>query len=185
MPRDVSVHKVLVPLDFAHAPEEHGGGEERFLVEEQWLEVAPGAVEALLRAAAIARGVGGELVLLHAIPAMNEAAAYTGPLTVPTGIIDDIHQRAKRVSLQIIQQLHHRRCPDLGMDVVVRPGPPDEVIVDEAEKRGIDLIVMATSGRSRLSRFFLGSTADRVIRTAPCPVMVVPHPKAGSEPVQD
>jgi len=37
-----------------------------------------------------------------------------------------------------------------------------------------DLIIMAASGRSRVTRFFVGSTADRVIRQAKCPVLVIP-----------
>ncbi len=50
-----------------------------------------------------------------------------------------------------------------------RPGVALYAIIEEAEKHRIDLIVLAASGRSRVARFFVGSTADRVIRQAPCP----------------
>ena len=45
---------------------------------------------------------------------------------------------------------------------------------EEATKFDADLIVLPASARSTVARFFLGSTADRVIRQAPCPVLVVP-----------
>lgn len=62
----------------------------------------------------------------------------------------------------------------MTLEYVVRPGQPLAVVLEEAERFKPDLIVMAASGRSRVARFFVGSTADRVIRQAPCPVMVVP-----------
>ncbi len=46
-------------------------------------------------------------------------------------------------------------------------------IVDFAEKEGVDLIVMTTQGRKGISRFFLGSVAEKVINEAPCPVMAI------------
>ena len=48
-----------------------------------------------------------------------------------------------------------------------------EAIVEYAEKRGIDLIVMSTHGRGGLSRLVFGSVAEGVVRQAPCPVLLV------------
>jgi universal stress protein A len=45
-----------------------------------------------------------------------------------------------------------------------------------ATERGADLIVMGTHGRSGLSHLFLGSVAERVVRTAPCPVLTIREP---------
>lgn len=58
-------------------------------------------------------------------------------------------------------------------------------IVDYAKNAGVDLIVIGTYGRGAVSRLLLGSVAERVIRTAPCPVLTVHHPEpevAQSEP---
>ncbi len=49
-------------------------------------------------------------------------------------------------------------------------------IVDYAQNAGADLIVIGTRGRGGISRLLLGSVAERVIRTAPCPVLAVHHP---------
>lgn len=55
----------------------------------------------------------------------------------------------------------------------LRVGVPPEEIADLAQEQGVDLIVMTTHGRKGLSHVLLGSVTERVIRTAPCPVLVV------------
>ena len=57
-------------------------------------------------------------------------------------------------------------------------GSTEELIRKDAIANKADLIVMATHGRTGLDRVLLGSVADRVIRTAPCPVFVVREAKA-------
>ena len=56
---------------------------------------------------------------------------------------------------------------------VTRPGVPSHEIVEFAKESGTDLIVMATHGYTGWKHFCIGSTAERVVRAAPCPVMVV------------
>lgn len=55
----------------------------------------------------------------------------------------------------------------------VREGRPAGIIVDVARASAIDLIVMGTHGRTGVSHALLGSVAERVLRTAPCPVLTV------------
>jgi nucleotide-binding universal stress UspA family protein len=55
-------------------------------------------------------------------------------------------------------------------------------IVKYARDRGIDLIVMGTHGRGGMSHLLLGSVADKVVRTAPCPVMTVRDEGASASP---
>jgi nucleotide-binding universal stress UspA family protein len=52
-----------------------------------------------------------------------------------------------------------------------------ETIVQYAKDHAIDLIVMGTHGRRALAHVFMGSVAERVVRTAPCPVLTVRHPE--------
>ncbi len=58
-------------------------------------------------------------------------------------------------------------------NVVVRGFSPAEEILQYAEDKNIDLIVMGTHGRSAITRFFLGSTAEKVVRFSPCPVITL------------
>ena len=62
----------------------------------------------------------------------------------------------------------------LRMRQLVDAGQPCGAIVDCAEKEGVDLIVMSSHGRSGLSPMLVGSVTGRLVRTAPCPVLVVP-----------
>jgi nucleotide-binding universal stress UspA family protein len=55
-------------------------------------------------------------------------------------------------------------------------------IVGFAEEQGIDLIVMASHGRTGLRRLLMGSTAENVMRQAPCPVLIVKQPVEAKTP---
>jgi nucleotide-binding universal stress UspA family protein len=66
----------------------------------------------------------------------------------------------------------------------VRFGQPFHEIVTLAGERKIDLIILATRGYTGLQRFFLGSTAEKIVRHAPCPVLTIPSsPKGPAGPV--
>lgn len=63
----------------------------------------------------------------------------------------------------------------VSCETVVRTGGnPSQLILEEAAKRDIDLIVVGTFGRTGLKRVLLGSVAQNVIGGAKCPVLVVP-----------
>lgn len=55
-------------------------------------------------------------------------------------------------------------------------GTPYVEIIKYARENGMDLIMVSTHGRTGLAHAFLGSTAEKIIRKAPCPVMVIRHP---------
>lgn len=60
-----------------------------------------------------------------------------------------------------------------GLNFEIREGDPTSEIIDYAEYRQINLIVMPSRGRTGISRFFMGSIAERVVRFAHCPVLVL------------
>lgn len=60
-----------------------------------------------------------------------------------------------------------------GVEPIIREGSAGEVIVEVARELGCDLIVMPSHGRKGLSRLLLGSVAERVLRLASCPVLVI------------
>lgn len=67
-----------------------------------------------------------------------------------------------------------RHLAELGRDaeIVVVSGAPAEVLVEEAEKRGADLIVVGRRGLSGAERLVMGSVSSKVARTAPCSVLI-------------
>jgi nucleotide-binding universal stress UspA family protein len=66
----------------------------------------------------------------------------------------------------------HRPLARFGR-VIVEIGEPEQVIATCARDVGADLVVVGIHGRTGLSHAFLGSVADSVVRTAPCPVLTV------------
>jgi len=65
----------------------------------------------------------------------------------------------------------------LRPEYAVRTGTPAAQIVRYADVRNVDLIVMGTHGRSGVAHLLMGSVAEQVMRTAPCPVLLVRGPK--------
>ena len=63
--------------------------------------------------------------------------------------------------------------------LLVREGLPAETIIEVAEERGADLVVMGSHGRNLLQRLLLGSTAARVLERSRIPVTVVKHGQRG------
>lgn len=61
--------------------------------------------------------------------------------------------------------------------VVLMSSAPSAAIVNYAHESGIDLIVMGTHGRSGFAHLLMGSVSERVVQTAPCPVLTVRHPE--------
>jgi universal stress protein A len=60
-----------------------------------------------------------------------------------------------------------------GAKLVLRNGFPAHEIVEAAKDLAVDLVIIATQGRTGWKHFCIGSTAERVVRAAPCPVLVV------------
>ena len=85
-------------------------------------------------------------------------------------VLETLEQEGQRLVDEMVARVEER-----GIDVtgeVVR-GSPHEAIVEYADEHGIDVIVMATHGRTGVERVLLGSVTERVVRTAPTPVLTV------------
>ncbi|MGO9838639.1 MAG: universal stress protein [Polyangiaceae bacterium] len=68
--------------------------------------------------------------------------------------------------------------PGVAIDSTLRQGPVWSEILAAAKSPKADLIVIGTHGRRGLSRALLGSVAERIVRTAPCPVLTVHGPES-------
>jgi nucleotide-binding universal stress UspA family protein len=130
-------------------------------------EDASKAVDAAIRL--LGRGGDERIVLLHAFHLPVE---YVAPLPAPI-LLEDRAQAhtAARIAAEKVSV----RIRESGLDVEIRvvEGYPPEEIVRAAEETGADLVAMGTHGRSGWKRLVLGSTAERVLPSAPCPVLTV------------
>jgi nucleotide-binding universal stress UspA family protein len=168
-------HRILVPVDFVDAgDEETDKGSLAVPVDDHKIVFTAPTLRAISLATALGRIHGGTVRLVHATPPLQTANVYSGPISLPSQLIAEIHERARATSTAALEQLGPRFGQGVTLEHAVRPGQPLAVVLEEAERFKPDLIVMAASGRSRVARFFVGSTADRVIRQASCPVLVVP-----------
>lgn len=69
---------------------------------------------------------------------------------------------------------HDLRRHGIRVQTVVRTGSAASVIVEEAQREGADLVMLATHGRGGVVRTMVGSIADAVVRHATCPVLLIP-----------
>jgi nucleotide-binding universal stress UspA family protein len=133
---------------------------------------------ALETAAGIARAADGELHVAHVITPSFGAYPSDGSLsaTIYTPENDFVVWLAK------VGEETRLRMPQFCEEVLkempgqttghVRVGRPDQHLVQLARELQADLLVVGTHGRTGLERMVLGSVAERVVRSAPCPVLV-------------
>jgi universal stress protein A len=118
--------------------------------------------KALAYAIPFAKQFGAELTLLHVVepyPAVPEMAPYDVE-TVEEGRLE-------------LEELKKSLGGAVRFTTLVRLGAPPTEITSAARELDADLIVISTHGRKGLSRVFLGSTAEKVVRSASCPVLIV------------
>lgn len=164
--------RVLVPLEFIPAER----GDPDAIEAAGYVIGIPPATEVCLRAGARLAGSTGLVRLVHATPSLSDAALYGGPegTWIPDQSLAEVDKRARQSAIAVLQTIARTYLPDTRVEVDALAGSPISVILREADAFQPDVIVLATSGRGRARRFFLGSTADKVIREAQCPVLVIP-----------
>lgn len=121
---------------------------------------------ALRHAAALAAQFNGRITLVHVIESGRYVADFTESETWMTEI-------PRKVEERLLALVNASGSPTLFEKVEVRAGRPFHEIGLAARDLGCDLIVMASLGRSGATDMLLGTTAERVVRHAPCPVLVV------------
>lgn len=114
-------------------------------------------------------GEGARLVLFHAYHLPVEYTAY-GTVPVSPALLEESKVRAQADLADLAGQLAGE---GLEVETVATAGYPVEAILAAAEAHQADLIVMGTEGRTGAAHFFLGSTAERVVQRAPCPVLTL------------
>jgi nucleotide-binding universal stress UspA family protein len=88
------------------------------------------------------------------------------------GVEDVLSQQVDRARKRLEEFAAEHLAGFEDPELVIGVGTPHVEIVRLAEEKEVDLIVMATHGRGFISHAILGSTAERVLRRAPCPVLV-------------
>ena len=122
-------------------------------------------------AADLARRSGAHLHILRAL-ALPTAAVVPFEFDVPPVDPAEYREEAGDALAEFVDELGLQEA-EFSLESVVET--PHSAIVEAAEERGSDLIVMGTHGRRGFERLFLGSTASKVLHRIPCPVLTVRH----------
>lgn len=137
-------------------------------------DFSEGASNALSYAVDLAEHYNARLYILHVVYDIQRAAGFNIPHISSDELYDELKDwAAKELEKSSIEETRGLS----NIEKVVVQGIPYEEIVDFAKKEKIDMIVIGTYGRSGLERFIYGSTAERVVRIAPCPVVTVRVPE--------
>lgn len=139
----------------------------------------------------VIRGHESDVHLLSVAPPPTPAAvamAEIYPAYVTTDFLAGEAEERERVQQELSRYLagvaERLRSQAASVQTVVRSGHAAEEILRYAEETQANLIAMSTHGRSGLSRWVYGSVADKVLRGAECPVLLVRvHPSKPAEPV--
>jgi nucleotide-binding universal stress UspA family protein len=139
---------------------------------------------ALLRSAsALSRRVGGHLVILHVYEPLTYAPAHYTAEQVHN--CHDIRQRKAMERLELFQDEFLEDSEVQSASLIAVEGLPEYEICETARQTNADLIVASTHGYRGLNRLFVGSTAERLIRRVPCPILILPTAVEGSEDEND
>ncbi|WP_022852641.1 universal stress protein [Thermodesulfatator atlanticus] len=110
-----------------------------------------------------------KLIVLFVVEELSKYANFY----VPHSALDNLEKELMESAEKKMQSFIEDHFEDFPVESLIRRGDIPEEIVKVAEEKEADLIVMATHGRKGLEKILLGSVTERVIKTAPCPVMTI------------
>jgi universal stress protein A len=143
----MEIRHILVPTDFSESSQ-----------------------RALDDAVVLAQAFGAKLTLFHVVELPSYVTDAHTPVDVSMALRDDLQRHAQR-ELAKLPREGSGTPVEIARRVVV--GVPHQQILEAAVAEQVDWIVMATHGRTGLRHLVMGSVAERVLRTAPCPVLTI------------
>jgi universal stress protein A len=147
VPAHIQIKSILAPVDFSNQ-----------------------SMKAVHYALSFAEQYGARIILLNVV----EPAVYPSELGYIPSEIEALHENVMTGARERLQSLVRDQLPrGIPVEQQIRVGSPYLEITAAARELDVDLIVVATHGYTGLKHVFLGSTAERVIRHASCPVLTV------------
>lgn len=150
---DLKIKKVLVPIDFSDYSK-----------------------SALRYAITFAKQFNAELILIYVVePIIYPPDFSMGQIAIPT-VNTEWDERAR----EELNKLAKNEIPaELKSKTIIKTGKPFVEIIDTASEEDVDIIIIATHGHSGVEHILFGSTAEKVVRKAPCPVLTLREPVKG------
>ena len=150
---ETTIKKVLVPIDFSDYSK-----------------------SALKYAVNFAKSFNAEIILIYVVePVIYPPDFSMGQIAMPS-INTEWDDRAK----EELQKLAKSEIVGTeNVKTIIKTGKPFVEIIETAKEENVDLIIIATHGRSGVEHILFGSTAEKVVRKAPCPVLTLREPLKG------
>jgi universal stress protein A len=142
----MEIKKILCPIDFS--------------------EISANALE---YAVFLASHHHAELLIFHVVEQLHEFEHYQILVLTPQELSEEMEKQAHEKLTKLTEQIKKT----IKVESVVRQGKPFVEIIKEAKEKDMDLIVMASHGRTGVSHMLMGSVAEKVVRKANCPVLIV------------
>jgi nucleotide-binding universal stress UspA family protein len=130
------------------------------------------AAEAVRQAVDMAGALGAKLELVSAYTPVSEQRLRAERREAPTDVQWATGPRAE-VEASLADAAEEARAAGVDTRTNARPGDPADVIVELAEERDADLIIVGNKGMTGAKRFLLGSVPDKISHHAPCSVLIV------------
>lgn len=147
------IKKVLVPIDFSDYSK-----------------------SSMKYAADFAKHFNASLILIYVIePIVYPPDFSMGQIAIPSPGLE-MDKRAN----EELDKLAEKEIPsDVTVKKIIKTGKPFVEIIETAAEEDVDLIIIATHGHSGVEHILFGSTAEKVVRKAPCPVLTLREPAKG------
>ncbi|HMN47771.1 MAG TPA: universal stress protein [Ignavibacteriaceae bacterium] len=150
---ELSIKNILVPIDFSDYSK-----------------------SALKYAVNFAKSFNADMTLIYVVePIVYPPDFSMGQIAIPT-VSTEWDERAR----EELDKLAKTQIPaDVKVKTIIKTGKPFVEIIETATEENIDLIIIATHGHSGVEHILFGSTAEKVVRKAPCPVLTLREPIKG------
>jgi nucleotide-binding universal stress UspA family protein len=146
------IKKILIPTDFS-----------------------PSAMHALKYALELNKVFNARLYLLHVLQDITDFSEFNLSPSILPQLYAEFEQNATKRLEEIVSTMVP---PDIACDTYIVHGVPFYEIIQFAKDENIDLILIGSHGRTGLKHVLFGSTAEKVVKKASCPVLSVRHPES-------
>ena len=150
---DPDIKRVLVPIDFSDYSK-----------------------SALKYAVNFTKTFNADIFLVYVV----EPVIYPPDFSMGQIVIPSVDLEMDKRAIEELNKLSEKNIPSrLKVKTIVKTGKPFIEIIETAKEENIDLIIIATHGHTGVEHILFGSTAEKVVRKAPCPVLTLREPFKG------
>jgi len=135
-------------------------------------DLSENAEYALLFAKSVAEKLGAKLIVYHCLTDIDKSIGY-----VPGFPAEQIEKSLRDEAVKELTILKNRYKLGPDIETVVEKGEAYRKIVDFAQSRHVDLIIMGARGKTKLEKFIFGSVTQKVVSISDIPVLAIKIPK--------